>query len=358
MYNRHKILVADDNPYNLDLMKDLLEDRYLLRTTDDSSRIFPLLDEFNPDILVLDILMPGLDGYEISKQIRSSKNFKFTKIIAISGQTRIEERLKAYECGADDYIIKPFDQDELLAKINVFLRLKHAEEIEQIKTDLLHLFSHETRTSLNGILSMAQLLEKSPTAGAEDREKAKLIYSSGLNLFSYVTKCMRLCELRKGYDLSLREDFLNSHLKRIMIQAEKRSDKQISFKAHLDSSLVLKADWDLIDEALLHILDNSIKYSPAPAIVSIESQKTDKDCMIKISDLGKGISTQLLNHIFNPLYIKDILHHHDGHKLSLSITKKIIELHHGKIVIESIPKQGTEVIIHLPLHNVKPPQEF
>lgn len=346
---KYKILIADDNSYNLEILKDLLEDHYTIQTTEDSSRVFPLLDEFNPDILLLDILMPGLDGYEISKQIRSSENFKFIKIIMVSGKSRIEERLKAYASGADDFIIKPFDEDELLAKINVFLRLKHAEEIDQMKTDILHLFSHETRTSLNGILSMAELLENSPTASNEDKEKAKLIHISGLNLFNYVKKSMRLCELKKGFALSLCEESLNTHLKKIMFQAEKNCDKKISFHAHLDSSLTLKVDWSLIDEALLHIIDNSIKYSHEHPSISVLTQKKDQYCQIKISDQGKGISPHLLQHIFNPLYIKDVLHHHEGHKLSLSITKKIIELHHGKIMIESFPKQGTEVTLLLPL---------
>lgn len=349
MYSKHRILAADDNPYNLDMLKELLGDNYSIKTTEDSSRVFPLLDEFNPDILLLDIMMPGLNGYEISKQIRSSKNFKFIKIIIVSGQSRIEERLKAYESGADDFILKPFNPEELLAKINVFLKFKHTEEIDQMKTDILRLFSHETRNSLNGILGMAQLLMNSPTTTNEDKKKAKVIYSSGSNLFSYIKKFMRLYEFKKGYKLSLYEDSLNTHLKKIMIQAEMNCEKKISFNAHLDSSLVLNADWELIDEALIHIIDNSIKYSHPHADISILSQKKDNTCLIKISDQGQGISPHVLQNIFNPLYIKDILHHHDGHLLSLSIAKKIIELHHGKILIESIPKQGTEVTLMFPL---------
>jgi len=121
-----KILIADDNEINVEIFRELLEEQYVLETAGNGQQCLEKIERFEPDIVLLDIVMPGMDGYETCRRIKSDPRSQTTHIILISSKTSVESRLKGYEVGADDYITRPFDGDELLAKIKVQLRLREA----------------------------------------------------------------------------------------------------------------------------------------------------------------------------------------------------------------------------------------
>jgi len=156
-----KILIVDDEPINVKLIEEILEyeQDFQYQSTVNGIEALAMLDKYNPDIIILDIMMPGMNGYEVCKRIKQNKNHRFAKVLMVSGKAMIEERLEGYEAGADDYITKPFVDDELLAKLKVFSKLKKTEEIDELKTTILQLFSHETKTPLNGILLGSQLID-------------------------------------------------------------------------------------------------------------------------------------------------------------------------------------------------------
>src|SRR6185369_4138543 len=123
------ILAVDDDPIMLDMYEAVLDDTYDLKLVSSGENALEFLAA-NPrvDLVLLDIVMPGMDGYEICRRIRSDASFAHVKIILVSSKVKLEERLCGYEVGADDYITKPFEASELTAKLKVFLRLKTAEE--------------------------------------------------------------------------------------------------------------------------------------------------------------------------------------------------------------------------------------
>ncbi|GAG23537.1 unnamed protein product, partial [marine sediment metagenome] len=123
---KQKILIVDDDETNVAILEELLEEQYVLATASSGQQCLEKIDRFKPDLVLLDILMSGMDGYETCRRIKSDPQSETTHIILISAKTSIESRLKGYEVGADDYIAKPFDGDELLAKIKVQLRLREA----------------------------------------------------------------------------------------------------------------------------------------------------------------------------------------------------------------------------------------
>ena len=123
-----KILVVDDEPRNQRILSEILEDEFNLIMASNGAEALSLNDSERPDLILLDIMMPGIDGYEVCSQIKKDPQFQFTKIILVSGKALIEERLKGYSVGADDYLTKPFIGEELLAKAKVFLRLNSVEK--------------------------------------------------------------------------------------------------------------------------------------------------------------------------------------------------------------------------------------
>jgi DNA-binding response OmpR family regulator len=130
-----KVLIVDDELRTLSIMEKLLEN-FEVKTARSGSEALEKIQSFVPDVVLLDIMMPGMDGYEVCRRIRQMRELRFTKIIFISGKVLIEERLAGYDAGGDDYVTKPFDHDELLAKLKVFLRLKRVDEVSEIKREL------------------------------------------------------------------------------------------------------------------------------------------------------------------------------------------------------------------------------
>ena len=121
-----KVLVCDDDAINLEVVQELLQDDYEVASVKSGEACLAKLCEFQPDVLLLDIMMPGLDGYETCRRIVAAPNASIPQIIFVSARTSTEERLAGYQAGADDYITKPFDHDELRAKVRVHARLRRA----------------------------------------------------------------------------------------------------------------------------------------------------------------------------------------------------------------------------------------
>jgi DNA-binding response OmpR family regulator len=125
------ILIVDDHPSNVALLEEILGDDYQLKTATCGEEALAVAPDCQPDLILLDIMMPGLDGYETCRRLRAHPLLRQPKILMVSAKALVSERLHGYEAGADDYITKPFDAGELLAKVRVYLRLKTAEDAEQ-----------------------------------------------------------------------------------------------------------------------------------------------------------------------------------------------------------------------------------
>ena len=117
MQDKNKILAVDDNSINLAVMEELLGDQYNLITVSTGTDALRVAEEFQPDLILLDIMLEGVNGYEICQQVRQNSSLKHTKIIMVTAKAMESERLKGYQAGADDYLTKPFDSEDLLAKV-------------------------------------------------------------------------------------------------------------------------------------------------------------------------------------------------------------------------------------------------
>ena len=129
-----KVLVCDDDTLNLEIVRELLQNDYEVASVESGEACLAKLSEFQPDVLLLDIMMPGLDGYETCRRIVAAANRSIPQIIFVSARTSTEERLAGYKAGADDFICKPFDHDELRAKVRVHAQLRCTiKELEQAR---------------------------------------------------------------------------------------------------------------------------------------------------------------------------------------------------------------------------------
>lgn len=128
MQTQGKILAVDDDPNNIAILKELLDDQYDLKISSNGTHALEIARDFLPDMILLDIMMPGMDGYEVCRRLRKHHLLRETKIIMLSARAMSSEQLKGYQAGANDYITKPFDGDEFLEKVYLHLGPQNAEE--------------------------------------------------------------------------------------------------------------------------------------------------------------------------------------------------------------------------------------
>ncbi len=347
-----KVLIVDDDPLNLGILEEIIGEQYEMASAESGEAALAILPRFCPDLILLDIMMPGIDGYEVCRRIRENSRYQFTKIILVSGKALVAERLKGYKAGADDYVTKPFVAEELEAKIRVFLRLKRTEELDLVKSELLMLFSHETRTPLNGIISMSEFLQSDLSLSEKTRNHIKLINESGYRLLDFVEKASTLCNLKYNSKLSVQKESVAVHLKSALTVVEynvKNQQKNISLDLAIKNNADLNCDWNLVVKAFHFVLENAVKFSPDNGVISIELDADHSCCRVRISDQGEGIPPEWINKIFDEFAIRDILHHNKGLGLSLAITRHVMELHGGEINVESELGRGATFTLTFPL---------
>jgi signal transduction histidine kinase len=331
---KNKILIIDDDAMNLLILEEILGKDYELIIAGTGNEAIELTEKNSPDLILLDIMMENENGYDVCKRLKSNKNIQFTKIILVSSKAMLKDRLTGYSSGADDYLSIPFDPEELMAKVKVFIRLKSVEEIDRVKDDLINIFSHETRTPLNGIIGFAKLLKESPSLENEEKEFVDLIIESGMSLLSLSNKAILLSSLRKENKELDKEEIPTKTLIERAIEklAAQFEQKKISVKNNAEE-FTLIADEQLTMTAVSYLLDNALKFNKEEGEITVSSGTDEQNrFFIKIKDTGCGIPPARLDQLFDEFGIEDVSHHGRGHGLSLAIVKYIMILHQGEVV--------------------------
>lgn len=351
MGDKHRILIVDDDMISLAVLEDTLS-KYETVALTCGEDVFPALLRFKPELILLDVNMPGMSGYEVCRAVRAEEGLSFVRIILVSGNMSVEERLRGYDAGADDYIVKPFSPDELKAKVDVFLKLKNEEEVDETKSNLLGLFTHETRTPLGVIIGLSDLLRIDDARDTETRRCAQAIYENAVELHRFIEKATLLSRLKCGYVPMRSFDLLDIHMDRIIRRVEPiAQDKQITLTLKTTGDFMIMADWEILDEALTYVVENAVKFSDAAGEVVISIRGATQRLEITVSDTGRGIGASWITNIFEEFAVRDLSHHHRGQGLSLAVVKKVITLHDGTIEAKSRVGEGSVFTICLPMLN-------
>ncbi len=352
MNDQKRILVVDDNPTNLFLFEELLNDEYELKTAQSGENALENFRDFDPDLVLLDIMMPGISGYEVCREIRRIDADSHRKIIMVSAKNATTDRLDGYRAGADDYITKPFNEDELHAKLNVYLRLKSVEEVDHYKTEIMSILCHETRTPLNGVIGPVEMLiEENEGMSADERLKwLSVISRSADRLLRFIEKSLLVSRIR-GEGLELKPqtvpliDLAESAVNRLNTNAV---NAKVALKIEDRQAGAVDVDPDYLTQVVESLVENAISHSEADQTVTIELLHGDSSESIIVRDQGTGIAADRLDRIFEPFSRIGNRDSADGQCLSLHIAREIVQLHGGTVGVESELGQGSRFTVTLP----------
>ncbi len=352
MTSRNRILIVDDNLTNVDILEEMLEDSYQLATSTSGEEALDAAEGFEPDLVLLDVMMPGIDGYEVCRQLRAHPTLQYAKIIMVSAKALLTERMQGYDAGADDYVTKPFNREELLAKVQVYLRLKSVEEVDRLKSDVLQWVCHETRTPLNGIVAPTQVLMDDVTMEAEERQNyLEMIHQSAVRLHHLFDNVVKLSELKAGkksfcFEWSSLGTVIRSAIETVTSDALE-CDIQVEYEELTVSKI--KLDRFQMKTVVIALLQYAIRLSPMDSQVKVQLSERDDTLHLTVRDEGEGLTPELLPHIFDEFMPADMTLPTDGQGLSLAISRQIILAHEGSIQVESTKGEGTTFHVALPL---------
>jgi two-component system, sensor histidine kinase and response regulator len=352
MILRNRILIVDDDPLNVSILEEVLEEGFVIAAAASGAEALRVAAEFKPDLLLLDIMMPEMDGYETCRRLRQSPESRFVKIILVSAKAMLSERLKGYEAGADDYVTKPFDHSELLAKVKVFLRLKSTEEISQLKTDFLVLLSHETRTPLNHILAPAELLAMEGDMEAEERkdlsqmiiagaERLRCLFEEAMVYFSFKTGRIHL---ENGtVDLGpLALEVVRAH-------AGSTCGRGVKVNLHGHEGLVVPGDGASIRTLLAAAINQATASAPEGQEITLAFTATETELEITAPLDWEGDDPAAARALFEVFQVRDLRHHGTQINLELPLIREIA-VHHGGSVSAGLAGSGRRVLcVRLPL---------
>jgi signal transduction histidine kinase len=346
-----KIFIVDENETNIEILREYLEENYMLEVAHSGEEALRKAPGFQPALILLDITMPGIEGYEVCRQIRATPALRHVKIIIISARTMLSERLEGYAAGADDYITKPFDEEELLAKVQVYLRLQYAEEMDQLKSDLLTLLSHETRTPLTTIISPVEILLASDDVEPEQRRLLlNMVDQSAKKLQRLFEKVLMLSELksRKAHFQWQQGDLKEPVNEVIKNLATLITERDVHITQRFSNSVRTTFDHEKIQFVIHAILENALHYSPSGKSIEVNVFSDAGQHCIAVTNHGESIDPVFLGQIFDEFSNRDVDHHSQGHGLSLAIARHIIKMHKGVIDVVSSPDGGTTFTVRLP----------
>jgi signal transduction histidine kinase len=348
---RNKILAVDDDPVDIANLQRLLGKDYDLRTATRGEQALEIAAEFGPDIILLDNMMPGLDGGEVCRHVRADAALRHTKIIMVSGKSLVSERVQAYQAGADDYIIKPFDKDELLAKIRVYLRLKSVEELDQFKSNVLMLLAHEARTPLNSLVAPAEMLISEDQMDADERKLLiEMVYSAAKRLHRFFENVLLLSSLKSGkWQFHPAPTNLCDLVRQAIAEmAPQAAERNVHIEEVFEADPLACLDREQIKRTLKAILENAIRFSPPGESVRVCVSGDGTEARVSVTDRGEGIDADYLPYVFEELSDPDVDHHSRGQGLSLAIARQVVQQHNGTINAESTKGAGATFTIRLP----------
>lgn len=360
-----RILIVDDTPANLKLLHGILSvSGYTVYSAEDGQQALDGAVAYQPDLILLDIQMPDIDGYDVCLKLKENPQTHDIPVIFISALSDTDEIVRGFNVGGVDYVTKPFRLKEVLARVaNQLIMVQQRKQIEALrqqdrqyfesldnmKNQFIRMATHDLRNPLNIIIGYSALLEEIRSASPDDQElleqAVQNIQDSVQRMRSLVTDMLDMAQLEIKATLQLRSvalaTFLEKALKGFKVVASQKKIALIYSPPPPD--VFISVDIERIVRVVDNLVSNAIKYTDPGGRVEVSAYAEGDDVTIQVSDTGFGIPEEDIPHIFDTFYRVDRERHQavEGTGLGLAVVKTLVEQHNGQIYVESELDKGS-----------------
>ncbi|GLH71738.1 hybrid sensor histidine kinase/response regulator [Geothrix limicola] len=357
-----RVMVIDDSPTALLMVEGLLKDSHFeIQGFSDGPSALEQMETYQPDLVVLDILMPGMDGFEVCRRIRAMEGGMGLPILFLTGDERTQTQAEAIAAGGDDLVYKPAIQRELVIRARSLLRIRKLQtaleresrslkDLQARQEGLFRFIVHDLKSPLQTILSGAEILAEDPAAPAETQKMAGHILQGSLTMERMVQDILVVCH--QGNLTPLHQpirlwEALDQWAEGVQTSFRRR---KVTLRNEVPRDLVVQADLELLRRCILNLLDNAAKYGPPGNDVRIEARLDPQTCELRISDQGPGIPPGMEEMIFDPFarLERDAPLARVSSGLGLAFCREVATAHGGRIWVEPGEPSGAVFCLTLP----------
>ena len=365
-----KVLVVDDSEFELQLVDFILQEKnYQTVLAGNGTDALIILETLTPDLILLDIMLPDFDGFEVCKKLKTIDKLKDIPVIFFTSLSNIDDIVKGFEAGGVDYVTKPFNTDELLVRIKTHLDLINskrkielqARELSQanaLKDKMFSVISHDLRSPVSSIKLALDFISKGlvkPTDELFNETIEGLVKTTDEayilleNLLGWAKSQSNILTV---YPESLDLKPLASSIAGLLKLTSE--NKKISIENNIPEGITVFADMQMIQSVLRNLLSNALKFTPENGSIEMNALEMNTEVIISIKDSGVGISEPSLKRIFDQDQPVKTLgtNKESGSGLGLILCKDFVEKNGGKIWVESEKGKGSTFSFTVPVNRI------
>ncbi|WP_141734469.1 ATP-binding response regulator [Oligoflexus tunisiensis] len=385
-----KVLIAEDNSELSTYISSAIQDICQTKTAVHGDEALAILKDWQPDLIISDVMMPERDGLSLCRAIKSNEGTLHIPVVLLTALTHREALIRGWEAGADEYLFKPFHPTELITRVKTLLegaasrkeseghrlalvresaareeaeknvqRLEKIEvelrRINRLKDEFLAMISHELRTPMNAILGWCELLVEQQVDEAEYHEIFKILYRSAKAQARIIDDVLDMSNIITGkMQLHIEPVRLSAIIAETVDSMRLAAQtRKLSLEMALDHAAgLVGGDPDRLRQVVWNLLSNAIKFSRNGGVIQIVLEKQESKVVLTVADQGEGIDPEFQPHVFERFLQEDssLTRKFGGLGLGLSIVKYIVESHGGSIEVQSPGKGfGTTFRVVLPV---------
>ena len=359
-----KVLVVDDDALSRRSLRAMLErGQYQVETAESGAQALAQLAAYSPDLILLDIQMPEMDGLEVCQSIRQMPHGDLLPVIFLTGDERPDIHTMAVRAGGDDFLRKPVLSGELIVRIRSLMRLKRLQadiqgerdnllELQKQREQLFQFIVHDLKNPLSAIQVGLDLLSERDDNTPAHKVQIRRLRDTGGQMGRMIQNILDIGQAEElGLELHKTRIQLNTWLPGLLLEMESQAhSRKHGLAWDCPAGLEVEADQDFLRRLVLNLVENAMKYSPSGSHTRIEAHATKDGVRLEVRDQGQGIPEHLREQVFEKFvrHPKGELAAHSGSGIGLAFCKMVAEAHEGRIWVEANAPQGCRFVLELP----------
>jgi len=360
------VLIVDDNSNNVKIIAITLRElNYKLVIATSGQSAIEMVDKTRPDLVLLDIMMPGMDGYETCEIIKSKKENENIPIIFLTALNDKGNIVRGFEVGGVDYITKPFNKEELISRVKTHLELKFTQDelqktsnylynLNSLKDKMFSVIGHDLRSPLGSVKMTLEYLSETvtETTGEELKTTVDLLLKTTDEVFSLLENLLGWAKSQSGNIALTKEpiDLVDLVYKIYLLNKGNLKYKNVSFNMEIEPGAVIFADLNTITSVFRNLLSNAIKFTPEGGVITIKSKQIANSVEIEFRDTGVGIPVENIPKLFdsNQHLTTYGTNRESGSGLGLNLCHDFTLKNDGSLRVTSVVGQGTSFFLTIP----------
>jgi signal transduction histidine kinase len=358
---KQTLLIVDDAVENIDIVKSLFKGKYKIKVATNGKKALQLIEKSKnkPDLILLDVVMPEMNGFETIKELKKHDNTKTIPVIFLTSEKEPDSMVQAFSLGAVDYVGKPFNIDELKSRVNSHLLIKKQTDFiadQNLKyREILHILSHDLKNSVGAIKMAVDMKAINPEISLD--QFAPTIELATQNSINLINMTCELCRMNEYNLVSTNVNIMETFKEAKLLLSKRIKSKNITISLSIPTEFtVLVEKRAFLNSVVLNLLTNAIKFSPQDSTIKVKASKISEDKInISVIDKGIGIPTKMIDTLFDATVskVRTGTKGEKGSGFGLPMVKKFIDIFDGELkviskTINEFPEEhGTEFKITL-----------